>query len=277
MKPFSIETRCLSAFAMSKVELINRHTWHNPLERRYYRAIGGFIDRGEEIALSLGLAKATGRRILDIGVGAGRTAAILAPRSRSYIGVDYTPKMVDLSRKRCPNLRFEVMDARDLTAFADASFDLVVFSYNGIDSVEGEGRLKVFNEVARVLRPGGSFVFSTFNRAWNGFGAKRVRPSVEWTTDPLRLGYRLAMFAIASVRRYWYLRYEMQGEHPAFLHHAHNFGIMVYATTPQQLRTQLKISGFFGDFNMLSPQGEALDTDLSYPDTEYFHIVATRL
>ncbi len=35
------------------------------------------------------------------------------------------------------------------------------FSFNGIDSVDHEGRGRVLDEVRRVLRPGGTFLFST--------------------------------------------------------------------------------------------------------------------
>lgn len=261
---------------MSKVELINRRTWKNPLERRYYRAIHGYIDQGEEKAFDLALAAASGARVLDIGVGAGRTAELLAPRSRSYVGIDYTPEMIDLSHRLLPELRFEVMDARNLAAFEDASFDLAVFSYNGIDSVEGEGRLQVLNEVARVLRPGGCFVFSTFNRGWNGFGTSRFSPRVTWTADPVRLAYRLTMRSMGWFRQHWYRRYEIQGEHNVILHHAHHFGIMVYATTPAQLRRQLTDAGFEARFDLFSPQGEMLDFGGETCDVEYFHVLAVR-
>ncbi len=186
----------------------------------------------------------------------GPDGELLAPRSRSYVGIDYTPEMIDLSHRLLPELRFEVMDARNLAAFEDASFDLVVFSYNGIDSVEGEGRLQVLNEVARVLRPGSCFVFSTFNRGWNGFGTSRFSPRVTWTADPVRLAYRLTMRSMGWFRQHWYRRYEIQGEHNVILHHAHHFGIMVYATTPAQLRRQLTDAGFEARFDLFSPQGK---------------------
>ena len=40
-----------------------------------------------------------GSRILDLGVGAGRTTASLADGAKSYVGIDYSPGMVEACRK----------------------------------------------------------------------------------------------------------------------------------------------------------------------------------
>lgn len=105
-------------------------------------------------------------RMLDIGVGAGRTTLHFAPVVREYVGVDYAPGMVAACRDRFQdqaNASFSVCDARDMTEFADGSFDFVLFSYMGIDSVSHEDRARILSEVKRVLRPGGRFVFSAHN------------------------------------------------------------------------------------------------------------------
>ncbi|MBB3594400.1 protein-L-isoaspartate O-methyltransferase [Rhizobium sp. BK529] len=102
------------------MEVINRRTWSSPLSRRDYRNSSGFINEGERMVLGIGLANAKGGRVLDIGVGGGRTAALLAGEAGDYVGIDYTPEMVTLARSNHPGLRFENMDARDLSAFAKA-------------------------------------------------------------------------------------------------------------------------------------------------------------
>ena len=53
---------------------------------------------------------------------------------------------------------------RAVWLFPAHSFGLVLFSYNGIDSIDLGGRKQVLQEVYRVLRPGGCFVFSCLNR-----------------------------------------------------------------------------------------------------------------
>lgn len=105
-----------------------------------------------------------GARVLDIGVGGGRTTPWLAARSESYLGIDYAFAMVEVCRGKFPDLRFEQMDATDLSAIASASVDVVVFSFNGIDHIHpAENRAKCLLEVNRVLAPTGLFIFSEHN------------------------------------------------------------------------------------------------------------------
>ncbi len=261
---------------MHQMEMINRRTWSSPLSRRDYRNSSGFINEGERTVFGIGLANAAGGSVLDIGVGGGRTAALLARQASHYVGIDYTPEMVTLARSNHPGLRFENMDARDLSAFAAGSFDLVVFSYNGIDSVDADGRRSVLREVSRVLKAGGTFVFSTFNRDWHGFGANRARSSIVWSNHPVKLSFRLLKHAMGLVReRRFAPLEERDGEHAILLHRAHDFGIMVYATTPGQLRSQLTESGFSGEPLLFSVDGRPL-AGQTPAEEEYFHVVARK-
>lgn len=76
-------------------------------------------------------------RMLDIGVGAGRTTHHFAPLTKEYIGVDYSKNMIKARRRKFRNypkkLTFKVADARDLKLFGDKYFDFALFSFNGID------------------------------------------------------------------------------------------------------------------------------------------------
>lgn len=102
--------------------------------------------------------------VLDLGVGAGRTTRYLAGAG-SYLGVDYSTTMVEACRRAFPGLRFVVGDARHLDFVDDASADLVLFSYNGIDHADAAGRRRILSEMKRVLRPGGLMIFSSHNTA----------------------------------------------------------------------------------------------------------------
>lgn len=107
-------------------------------------------------------------RMLDIGVGAGRTTIHFAPLVREYVGIDVSPTMIDACRKRFSgtsrNTSFEIADVRDLRGFDSASFDFVLFSFNGIDTVGGKAdRLRALDEIHRVCRTGAPFCFSSSN------------------------------------------------------------------------------------------------------------------
>src|ERR1700739_1441956 len=60
------------------------------------------------------LAAKAGEWILDLGCGTGALTAEIATRGAEVLGVDRSEGMITQARKKCPVLRFEVMDARQL-------------------------------------------------------------------------------------------------------------------------------------------------------------------
>jgi SAM-dependent methyltransferase len=108
------------------------------------------------------------RRTLEIGCGIGRMQAALAPRVAEAWGIDVSPKMIDAARKRCeglPNVRLSVCSGFDLAGLPDEEFDLVL-AVDSFPYIHQAGPKVVemhFQEVARVLRPGGDFVILNFS------------------------------------------------------------------------------------------------------------------
>lgn len=106
-------------------------------------------------------------RMLDIGVGGGRTTIHFAKVVGAYFGIDASEEMIEVCRERFKgypdHVSFKKMDARDLSAIEDNSFDLVMFSFNGIDYISHEERLKAFTAIRRVLKDNGYFCFSSHN------------------------------------------------------------------------------------------------------------------
>lgn len=262
---------------MHVMEKINRGTWRKPLSLRGYRRLNGHVDGGERRIFELALSRYRGGRFLDIGVGGGRTAALLKPHAGSYLGIDYTLEMVEIARGNHPELRFETMDARDMREVEDRSIDLAVFSYNGIDSVDPEGRLAALGEVNRVLRPGGAFVFSTFHRNWSGFQQVPSYSSVvPPSANPLLYGLRYARYVAGAWKARQRRSYEVRsGEHTILLHPAHYFGIMVYATTPEQIDRQLGSAGFAVPASIYDEYGVEVSGQTS-AGTQYFHVFAEK-
>lgn len=135
----------------------NREVFDQPEVVQSYSTVEGLADEEEEL---LGLLKPN--RILDLGVGTGRTTPHLARDAELYVGLDYAPQMAQEAKRHHPSQTFVIADAARLSCFRDQTFDLVVFSYNGIDYLHPDGmRLACLGEVRRLLVEGGHFLFST--------------------------------------------------------------------------------------------------------------------
>jgi ubiquinone/menaquinone biosynthesis C-methylase UbiE len=130
-------------------------------------AADGKLQMAEQKIMELLGDRLGSMRMLDLGIGGGRTTLHFEPRVNEYVGSDYAENMVEASKKRFPNAgprtRFEIVDATDMNGVPDACFDFILFSFNGIDCVAPEDRDKVFLEVRRAGKPGGYFAFSTHN------------------------------------------------------------------------------------------------------------------
>jgi SAM-dependent methyltransferase len=148
--------------------------WDSLMVRLAYRG-SGWSDPGEQAAVESLLPLPPGTRVLDIGVGGGRTTSFLAPAAASYVGLDVAPGMVADARRRFPQADLRVGDARLLADFADGSLDLVVFSLNGLDCLSHQDRDLFLRECARLLAPGATLLFSTHNLDGRSFAE---RPSV---------------------------------------------------------------------------------------------------
>lgn len=114
-----------------------------------------------------------GAQVLDLGCGTGRTTIPLFRMGYKVVGVDITPEMIANAKKVAQTnglaISYEVEDATKLR-FADHSFDCVLFSNNGWTQIPGnKNRLKALQEIRRVLKPNGHFIFTTHVRKWRGF------------------------------------------------------------------------------------------------------------
>ena len=106
--------------------------------------------------------------VLEIGVGQGSHAGLIAPRARSFTGIDITEPAIAATLKRIEqlglkNARVMQMDAEDM-AFPDNSFDYI-WSW-GVIHHSADTR-RILEQMHRVLRPGGRANVMVYHRsAW---------------------------------------------------------------------------------------------------------------
>jgi ubiquinone/menaquinone biosynthesis C-methylase UbiE len=108
---------------------------------------------GSARRIVLRLLGAAPGRLLDVGCGGGAHAAGFAEEAWSVTGVDISPAQLELARRR--GLDVVEADASALP-FEDASFDAAVSMFTHTDA---DDFAAVVRETARVLRPGGRFVY----------------------------------------------------------------------------------------------------------------------
>lgn len=183
-----------------------------------------------------------GYAVLDIGIGSGRTTSFLSATCKSYVGIDYSPRLLDHAIKLFPKAHLQLMDARNLSDFSDATFDLVNFSFNGIDYVSLTDRQKIMIEIHRVLKPGGIFFFSTHNRAHRSFN------KISWLNSEVSIFINLKTFLRLFPffpRHFAKKKNEIFTEEYAVINDsAHSYGLLTFYTTPLFLNHQLIQSGF---------------------------------
>lgn len=126
---------------------------------------------------SLGLHRAWKRRLvraaqpgpglvaIDLCCGTGDVAFALAAAGAVVTGIDFSPAMLDVARRRPsrPHVQFMQGDAMALPLL-DATADIVTIAY-GLRNVADVDRALV--ECRRVLRPGGRLVILEFGKPAN--------------------------------------------------------------------------------------------------------------
>ena len=107
------------------------------------------------------LGDVAGRRVLEVGCGAAQCARWLAARGAEPVGLDLSMEMLGHGRQIGLGCGLDVplvqADAARLPFAAD-SFDLACSAYGALPFVADSAA--VMREVARVLRPGGRWVFA---------------------------------------------------------------------------------------------------------------------
>ena len=115
--------------------------------------------------------------LLELGCGTGRIAFSLWSLGYEKIwATDFSSKMIRsslaINSVRRTGIHFEKQDARNMS-FEDQSFHGIIFGFNGLMQIPGsQNRNQAMQEVFRLLKPDGKFVFTTHDRSmpkWKKF------------------------------------------------------------------------------------------------------------
>lgn len=101
--------------------------------------------------------------VVDLGCGSGQWAEDIYNAGYKVCGVDISPAMIRIAKKRVPNAKFirgsfltaKLPKADAVTAMGEA--------INYLDS--GKSMIRVFRKVFDALRPGGLFIFDVYEPA----------------------------------------------------------------------------------------------------------------
>lgn len=224
-----------------RIRISNQEAYNaRPVVEEY--ASANYLHPPERTILNLVAEVIQNGKMLDIGVGGGRTTLHFAPVVQEYLGIDYAENMIQACWQRFhplpPNVSFKVGDAKDLSAFRSGYFDFVLASFNCIDySISHDERLKTLQEMKRVCRKGGLVSFSAHNLLYGDL-------------FKIRLDKNLSRAASAFYQYLWLRILNgdptrlTQGDYAWIRDEAHAFSLTTYYIKPRKQVEQLEALGF---------------------------------
>ena len=171
------------------------------------RSRQGLSAAGEWQTLEPLLPDFAGKEVLDLGCGYGWHCIYAAEHgARQVTGIDLSDKMLAVARQKtsAPNVAYRCCAIEDVR-FADSSFDIVLSSL-ALHYVEDY--VGVVQNVHRMLRPGGVFLFSCEHPVFTAEGSQEWYPGpggapLHWPVDRyFTEGRRTARFLGCDVVKY---------------------------------------------------------------------------
>jgi SAM-dependent methyltransferase len=126
----------------------------------YYEAVFPF--REEVCAFLKSYIPDGTRRILDAGCGTGHYCGRLAANGCEVVGIDLDPQMIEAAQKSYPMLTFHCLNMLEAGSLPQP-FDLIFCIGNVAPHLTQDEFARFLGEVARILRPGGVWIFQVVN------------------------------------------------------------------------------------------------------------------
>lgn len=196
--------------------------------RQYFdELVAGRRDYAPWMSEILSYARTTGLDVLDVGSGQGIDAYEYASHGARVVGIDLTPRHVELAQKH--------LAAKQLKAtFVEGDAETMPFPADSFDRVSSNGVLHhtpnieaALAECLRVLRPGGAFTAILYNRHSLHY----------WLTQ---------VFALGLLRGGLLRGGSMSGVLSASVEAGSRLGArpLVRVYSPREVRRMLKVAGF---------------------------------
>ena len=104
-----------------------------------------------------------GGRVLDVGCGTGRYCAALDGTDRRTLGIDLDPGMIAEAERLHPAGEFRILGMEEIDLLPSSSFRGVFCIGNVLPHLPAAGLKGFLEDVARLLEPGGRWIFQTVN------------------------------------------------------------------------------------------------------------------
>lgn len=170
----------------------------------------------------------SGKRVLDLGCGAGRDAAVFRSKGCAVTGIDASPELFTVARQRLPGVDFRQCDFTEPLPFPAASFNGVWASASLLHLPKQQLPI-VLREIKRVLSTGGIFFCSmkegTGEKMLKDFSGEGKRFFAFYTEAELCHHVQAVGFTILGSERQEDSAYKRNAHLPK----VEQWGIMVFA------------------------------------------------